>query len=126
MYSMPTSCAQRAQRQPAATATPGRPQKRRGGGGGGRLALRGHRADRRHLGHDTGAEPLSERVVVGDVEAVARPFPTKQAARQEIARFIDWYNRIRRHSSFAIKSPVEFEAILAARAAETGREEKAA
>ena len=43
------------------------------------------------------------------------PFPTKQAARREIAKFIDWYNRIRRHSSCEMKAPIEFEAILAAR-----------
>ena len=46
---------------------------------------------------------------------------TKQAARREVARFIDWYNRIRRHSSCEMKPPVAYEAILAARAAETGR-----
>ena len=40
-------------------------------------------------------------------------------ARREVARFIDWYNRIRRHSSCEMKPPVEFEAILATRAAET-------
>ena len=27
------------------------------------------------------------------------PLATKQAARREVAWFIDWYNRIRRHSS---------------------------
>ena len=55
-----------------------------------------------------------------------RPFDTKQAARREVARFIDWYNRIRRHSSCEMKPPVEFEAILAARAAETDPAEEAA
>ena len=55
-----------------------------------------------------------------------RHFETKQAARREVARFIDWYNRIRRHSACEMKSPVEFEAILAARAAEPIPEEEAA
>ena len=32
-------------------------------------------------------------------------FDTKQAARREVARFIDWYNRIRRHSSCEMKPP---------------------
>ena len=55
-----------------------------------------------------------------------RHFDTKQAARREVARFIDWYNRIRRHSSCEMKPPVVFEAILAARAAETVPAEEAA
>jgi putative transposase len=54
------------------------------------------------------------------------PFPTKQAARREITRFIDWYNRIRRHSSCEMKAPVAFEVILAARAAEPLAEVEAA
>ena len=54
------------------------------------------------------------------------PLATKQAARREVARFIDWYNRIRRHSSCEMKPPVAYEAILAARAAETVAEEEAA
>ena len=49
----------------------------------------------------------------------SRRFATKQAARREVARFIDWYNRIRRHSSCEMKSPIAYEAILAARAAGT-------
>ena len=55
-----------------------------------------------------------------------RHFDTKQAARREVAWFIDWYNRTRRHSSCEMKPPVEFEAILAARAAETSPAEEAA
>ena len=55
-----------------------------------------------------------------------RRFDTKQDARREVARFIDWYNRIRRHSSCEMKPPIEFEAILAARAAETVPAEEAA
>jgi putative transposase len=54
------------------------------------------------------------------------PLATKQAARHEIARYIDWYNRTRRHSACEMNSPVGFEAILAARAAETIDEEQAA
>ena len=49
-----------------------------------------------------------------------------RTARREVARFIDWYNRVRRHSSCEMKPPIEFEAILAARAAETVPTEEAA
>ena len=55
-----------------------------------------------------------------------RRFATKQEARREVARFIDGYNRVRRHSSCEMKSPIEFEAILAARATETVADEEAA
>ena len=55
-----------------------------------------------------------------------RDFATKLAARREVAWFIDWYNRSRRHSSCEMKSPVEFEAILAARAVDTVDEPEAA
>jgi putative transposase len=55
-----------------------------------------------------------------------RHFDTRQDARREVAGFIDWYNRVRRHSSCEMKPPVEFEAILAARAVETVPEEEAA
>ena len=54
------------------------------------------------------------------------PFPTKQAARREVARFIDWYNRIRRHSSCEMRAPAAFQAIIAARAADTVDEGQAA
>jgi putative transposase len=53
-------------------------------------------------------------------------FDTKQDARREVARFIDWYNRVRRHSSCEMKPPLEFEAILAARVAETVPRQEAA
>jgi putative transposase len=53
-------------------------------------------------------------------------FATKAQARQEVARYIDRYNRVRRHSSCEMKSPVDYEAILAARAAEEALEEEAA
>ena len=39
-----------------------------------------------------------------------RRFATKAEARREVARFIDWYNRARRHSSCEGKSPVDYEA----------------
>jgi putative transposase len=43
-------------------------------------------------------------------------FATKCEARIAVARFIDRYNRIRRHSSCEMHSPVDYEAILAERA----------
>jgi hypothetical protein len=52
------------------------------------------------------------------------PLAAKQAARHEVARSIDWYNRTRRHSACEMNSPVEFEAILVARAAATVDEER--
>lgn len=45
-------------------------------------------------------------------------FTTKDQARREIATFIDNYNHRRRHSSCEMLSPVAYEAVLAARAAE--------
>jgi transposase InsO family protein len=53
-------------------------------------------------------------------------FNTKATARREVARFIDWYNRTRRHSSCEMKPPIAYEAILATRAAETVPTEAAA
>ena len=44
-------------------------------------------------------------------------FATKADARREVARYIDRYNRTRRHSACERMSPMEHEAILAARAA---------
>ncbi|MGH9918810.1 MAG: IS3 family transposase [Nitrososphaerales archaeon] len=52
-----------------------------------------------------------------------RRFTTKAEARREVARYIDRYNTTRRHSSCEMHSPVAYEQILAARAAE---KEKAA
>ena len=43
-----------------------------------------------------------------------RRFATKAEARRAVAEFIDWYNRVRRHYSCQMKSPIEFEAMLAA------------
>jgi putative transposase len=53
-------------------------------------------------------------------------FASKAEARREVARFIDWYNRARRHSACQGKSPVEFEALLAERTAKAGEEPDAA
>ena len=53
-------------------------------------------------------------------------FATKSDARGAVAPFIDRYNTTRRHSSCEMKSPVDFEAILAQRAAEAVSEERAA
>jgi transposase InsO family protein len=53
-------------------------------------------------------------------------FATKTAARAAVAGYIDRYNRIRRHNSCEMKSPIEFEAILATRTADTAASEVAA
>lgn len=53
-------------------------------------------------------------------------FATKADARREVARFIDRYNTTRRHSACERKSPIDYEAILAARAAETMPDAEAA
>jgi putative transposase len=53
-------------------------------------------------------------------------FATKVEARQAVAGYIDRYNRTRRHSSCEMKSPIEFEAILDARAPETVTDGEAA
>ena len=55
-----------------------------------------------------------------------RRFATKAEARVAVAGYIDRYNRTRRHSACEMKPPIEFEAILTARAAETVTEEKVA
>jgi len=47
-----------------------------------------------------------------------RHFETKAEARKEVARWIDRYNRVRRYGSCEMRSPVDYEAILTARAAE--------
>jgi putative transposase len=53
-------------------------------------------------------------------------FATKVEARAAVAGYIDRYNRIRRHSSCQMHSPIDYEAILAARAAETVTDGEAA
>jgi transposase InsO family protein len=45
-----------------------------------------------------------------------RHFATKDHGRREVAAFIDRYNRLRRHSSCEMRSPVDYEQLLAARA----------
>ena len=53
-------------------------------------------------------------------------FATKAEARRAVAAYIDRYNRVRRHSSCEMRSPIEFETILAERAAERLENERAA
>ncbi len=53
-------------------------------------------------------------------------FATKAQARRAVAAYIDRYNRIRRHSSCEMNSPVDYEAILIDRAAEEPGKEEAA
>jgi transposase InsO family protein len=48
-----------------------------------------------------------------------RRLATKDQARRDIARFIDVYNHRRRHSSCEMLAPVTYEAVIAARAADT-------
>jgi transposase InsO family protein len=55
-----------------------------------------------------------------------RRFATKADARHEVARFIDRYNTVRRHSTCEMKSPIDYEAILAERANRSSPDEKAA
>jgi transposase InsO family protein len=55
-----------------------------------------------------------------------RRFATKVEARAAVAGYIDRHSRIRRHSSCEMRPPLEFEAILAARKAETTSAEEAA
>jgi len=53
-------------------------------------------------------------------------FATRAAARAAVAVYIDRYNRTRRHSSCEMHSPIDYEAILTARDAETVDTEEAA
>ena len=53
-------------------------------------------------------------------------FDTKDQARREVARFIDAYNHRRRHSSCEMLAPVAYEQVVAERAAEAAREDRAA
>jgi putative transposase len=55
-----------------------------------------------------------------------RHFATKDQARREVATFIDAYNHQRRHSSCEMLSPVAYEQVLAERAAEQTRKNRAA
>ena len=49
-----------------------------------------------------------------------RRFATKADARPEVARYIDRYNTTRRHTACEMRSPVDYEQILAMRAAADG------
>jgi putative transposase len=53
-------------------------------------------------------------------------FETKDQARRAVARFVDAYNHRRRHSSCEMLPPVAYEALLAERAAEAARADRAA
>jgi transposase InsO family protein len=53
-------------------------------------------------------------------------FETKDQARRAVARFVDAYNHRRRHSSCEMLAPVAYEALLAERAAEAARADRAA
>jgi putative transposase len=55
-----------------------------------------------------------------------RRFDTKDQARREIAAFIDRYNHRRRHSSCEMLPPVAYEQVLAERAAQGTRKDRAA
>ncbi len=55
-----------------------------------------------------------------------RRFATKDAARREIAGYIDRYNHRRRHSSCEMRAPVDYEHLLAERAATSDSGEAAA
>ena len=55
-----------------------------------------------------------------------RHFTTKAQARQAVAAFIDRYNRLRRHSSAEMHSPIDYEAVLAARHADASETAQAA
>jgi putative transposase len=54
------------------------------------------------------------------------PLATKHDARREIANYIDWYNRVRRHSTCAMTAPIDYEATLAARALDSPNQTDAA
>ncbi len=69
-------------------------------------------APERHLARHH-EPPISMHLV-----AIATHLATRQASRWEVARFVGWYKRTRRHSSCEMKPADEFEAVLAARAVE--------
>ena len=37
-------------------------------------------------------------------------FTTREQARSEIMALVDYYNRTRRHTTYGMRSPIEFEA----------------
>jgi len=53
-------------------------------------------------------------------------FETNDQARRAVAQFVDAYNHRRRHSSCEMLAPVAYEALLAERAAEAPRADRAA
>jgi transposase InsO family protein len=53
-------------------------------------------------------------------------FTSHAQARTAVAGYIDRYNRVRRHSSCQMNSPIDYETILAGRVVETGSAEEAA
>jgi transposase InsO family protein len=53
-------------------------------------------------------------------------FATRAEARVAVAGYIDRYNRTRRHSSCEMRSPIDYEAILATRTAGPSAGEEAA
>jgi transposase InsO family protein len=53
-------------------------------------------------------------------------FATKAEARRAVAGYIDRYNRTRRHSSCEMRSPIQYEAILAERADQAAQQTEAA
>ena len=55
-----------------------------------------------------------------------RRFATKDQARRDVAGFIDAYNHRRRHSSCEMLPPVAYEQVLAERAADKARQDRAA
>jgi transposase InsO family protein len=55
-----------------------------------------------------------------------RRFATRAEARREVAAYMDRYNTTRRHSSCEMRSPVDFEAILASREAGDAERDHAA
>ena len=55
-----------------------------------------------------------------------RHFATRDQARREVAAYIDAYNHRRRHSSCQMLTPVAYEQVVAERAAQAAREDRAA
>jgi putative transposase len=53
-------------------------------------------------------------------------FASKAEARRAVAGYIDRYNRTRRHSSCDMRSPIQYEAILAERADQAAQQTEAA
>lgn len=53
-------------------------------------------------------------------------FASKAEARRAVAGYIDRYNRTRRHSSCEMRSPIQYEAILAERADQAAQQTEAA